>query len=59
MGVLTAEVDWRISAMSAAYAVGFVMRERMIIRRACAEVFEPAMLRFVSTIILVEALVRT
>jgi hypothetical protein len=57
--VLTAEADWRISAMRAAYAVGFVIRERMIMRRACAEVFEPAMLRFISAISLVESFVRT
>lgn len=57
--MLNVEADWRISVMRAAYAVGFVIRERMIIRRACAEVFEPAMLRFISATPLVESLVRT
>lgn len=48
MGLLTEEVTFRTSATRERYALGFVIKESMIIRRACAVVLEPAILRLVS-----------
>lgn len=47
--MLTDEVTFRISAMRERYAFGFVIKESMIIRSACAVVLEPAILRSVNS----------
>lgn len=48
MGLLTVGEARRISSMRALYAGGEVMSERRVMRRACAEELEPAMLSSMS-----------